>query len=197
MWFLWKPQSHMWRAYAISMCVREKQTQALTSLKIANFERFSAISQELLNAQAPDKYQHVWYNQGEAMVLKHEKKSSMKHLRWLLMGLATYNLCYEVIAYICGVKTVLHWQHSSNSHCQLYVISRFITTWCQMSFDTPLLNFTWALYPNYAHVQTMDTRRFCPIFRTDLGTTLSWIVERCGLYWIVKNLPNSLFCFAT
>ena len=43
--------------------------------------------------------------------LKNEKKASMKHLCWLLMG---YTSCYEVIAYICSVKMVLHQQRSSS-----------------------------------------------------------------------------------
>ena len=47
----------------------------------------------------------------ETTVLKYAKKASMKHLCWLLM---CFGKCYEVIAYICGVKMVLRQQHSSS-----------------------------------------------------------------------------------
>ena len=44
-------------------------------------------------------------------MLKSEKKASMKHLSWLLMGFGQSKFCYEVVVYICSMKILV--QHNA------------------------------------------------------------------------------------
>ena len=55
-------------------------------------------------------YAFLWL-WGEAQVLKLEKKASMKHLSWLLIGLSCVT---KLIAYILSGKIVLRRQRSSS-----------------------------------------------------------------------------------